>query len=108
MLMHCCRDVFAPLHGNARGAPLSIVSRVRYRGDVFTEPLPNNKLFRLSGVMSQYEGEVKNMEAYGANDDTSCRILSGCCKANIQNRILIFDLFHFYRTENIQIFLYPS
>jgi hypothetical protein len=29
--------------------------RVRFHGKLFTEPLPNNELFRLSGVMSQYE-----------------------------------------------------
>jgi hypothetical protein len=28
--------------------------RVHFRGDVFTEPLSSNELFRLSGVMSQY------------------------------------------------------
>jgi hypothetical protein len=31
-----------------------IVGRVRFRGNVFTEPLPSNEFFRLSGVMSQY------------------------------------------------------
>jgi hypothetical protein len=29
--------------------------RVHFRGNLFTEPLSNNELFRLSGVMSHYE-----------------------------------------------------
>jgi hypothetical protein len=33
----------------------SIVARARFRGNVFTELLPSNELFLLSGVMSQYE-----------------------------------------------------
>jgi hypothetical protein len=53
-------DVFtAPLRSNERGDDhrkhrFSIVARVRYRGNVFSEPLPSNELFWLSGVMSQY------------------------------------------------------
>jgi hypothetical protein len=61
LLFHCCRDVFtAPSRSNERGADhrklrSSIVARVRFQGNVFTEPLPSNELFRLSGVMSQYK-----------------------------------------------------
>jgi hypothetical protein len=49
----------APLRTNAHGADhrkhsSSIGERVRFCGNVFTEPLPSNELFRLSGVMSQY------------------------------------------------------
>jgi hypothetical protein len=57
MLIRCCRDVFtAPLRSNERGADhrkqrFSIVTRVPFRGDVFTEPLPSNEVF---GVMTQY------------------------------------------------------
>jgi hypothetical protein len=48
-----------PLRSNERGAGhrkyrSSIVARVRFSGKVFTEPLPSNELFRLSGIMSQY------------------------------------------------------
>jgi hypothetical protein len=64
MLIHCRRDVFtAPLHYNARGGDhrkhrTSRVARVRFRGNVFSEPLPSNELFRLSGVMSQYIQDI--------------------------------------------------
>jgi hypothetical protein len=60
MLIHCCRGVFsAPLRSNERGADdrkhwSSIFARVRFRGNVFAEPFLSNELFRLSGVMSQY------------------------------------------------------
>jgi hypothetical protein len=59
-LIHCCRYTFiASLHSNARGADhskhrFSIVARFRFRGNMFTEPLPSNKLFRLSGIISHY------------------------------------------------------
>jgi hypothetical protein len=59
-LIHCCRDVFtAPLLSNTRGANhrkhrSSVVARFRFSGNVFTEPLLSNKLFRLSGVMPLY------------------------------------------------------
>jgi hypothetical protein len=33
----------------------SIIARVRFRGNVFTELLPSSEPFRLSGVMSQYQ-----------------------------------------------------
>jgi hypothetical protein len=57
----------APLRSNDRGADhrkyrSSIASRVRFRENVFTEPLASNDLFRLSGVMSQYDG--KNLQAF--------------------------------------------
>jgi hypothetical protein len=57
----------APLRSNERGADhrkhcSSIVASVRFREYVFTEPLPSNELFPLSGVMSQYDG--KNLQAY--------------------------------------------
>jgi hypothetical protein len=43
---------------NARGANHrkhhSYIVRVRFRGNVFTEPLLSNELRQLSGVMSQY------------------------------------------------------
>jgi hypothetical protein len=60
MLIHCCRDVFTlPLRSKVRGADHEkhrsfIFALVRFRGNVFTEPLPNNELFQLSGVMSHY------------------------------------------------------
>jgi hypothetical protein len=60
VLIHCFRDVLtAPLRSNERGADhrkhsFFIVARVRFRGNVFTVPLPSNKLFRLSDVMSEY------------------------------------------------------
>jgi hypothetical protein len=60
MLIHYYKDVFtAPLHSNPRGADhrkylSSIVARVRFRGNILTEPLPSNELFVLSGVMSQH------------------------------------------------------
>jgi hypothetical protein len=60
ILIHCCRDVFtAPLRSSESGADhrehrFSIVACVLFCGNVFTEPLPSNKLFKLSGVMSQY------------------------------------------------------
>jgi hypothetical protein len=60
MLIYCCRDVFtASLLRNARGADhrkhrSSIVACVRFRGNVFTEPLLSNELLRLSGVISNY------------------------------------------------------
>jgi hypothetical protein len=49
----------ALLRSNERGAGHRkhrsfIVVRVRFRGNVFTESLPSNKLFLLSGVMSQH------------------------------------------------------
>jgi hypothetical protein len=49
----------APFRSNERDAyhrkyRSSIVALIRFRGNVFTEPLPNNELFRFSGVMSQY------------------------------------------------------
>jgi hypothetical protein len=31
-----------------------ILARIRFRGNLFTEPLPNSEPFQLSGVMSQY------------------------------------------------------
>jgi hypothetical protein len=48
-----------PLRSNERGPEhrkhrSSVVAHVRFRGNVFTEPLPSNELFRLLGVMSQY------------------------------------------------------
>jgi hypothetical protein len=51
--------IITPLRSNEHGADLrkhgsSIVARVRFRLYVFTEPLPSNELFKLSGVMSQY------------------------------------------------------
>jgi hypothetical protein len=61
VLIHCCKDVFtAPLLSNARGTDhrkdrSSIVACVRFRGNVFTVPLPSTELFWLSDVMSQYE-----------------------------------------------------
>jgi hypothetical protein len=60
MLIHCCRYVFnAPLPSKERGADHRkhrsyIVARVRFYGNVFTEPLLSNKPFRLSGVITQY------------------------------------------------------
>jgi hypothetical protein len=59
VLIHCCRDVYALLRSNERGVDhrkhrCSVAARVRFRGNVFTEPLPSNELFRLSGVISQY------------------------------------------------------
>jgi hypothetical protein len=60
ILIHCCTDVFtAPLRSNARCADYrkhrsSIVARVRFCGNVFTESLPSSEQFRLSGIMSQY------------------------------------------------------
>jgi hypothetical protein len=49
----------APFRSNKRGHDhrkhcFSIFARVSFRGNVFTEPLLSNGLFRLSGVMSQY------------------------------------------------------
>jgi hypothetical protein len=49
----------APLRSNKRGTGdrkhrSPIVAHVRFRGNMFTEPLPSNVIFRLSGVMSQY------------------------------------------------------
>jgi hypothetical protein len=49
----------APLRSNERGVDhtkhlSSIVEHVHFRENMFTEPLPSNELFRLSGVMSQY------------------------------------------------------
>jgi hypothetical protein len=58
VLIYCCRDVFtATLLSNERVADRrkqgsTLFARVRFRGNVFTAPLPSNKLFRLSGVMS--------------------------------------------------------
>jgi hypothetical protein len=58
-------DMFtSPLRSSERGADdrkhrTSIFARVRFRGNVFTEPLPSNELFRLSGVMSQYSIQVQ-------------------------------------------------
>jgi hypothetical protein len=55
-----CRDVFtAPLRSKESGADhrkhrSSIVVHVRFRGNMFTEPLHSNELFRLSGVMLLY------------------------------------------------------
>jgi uncharacterized protein YaaR (DUF327 family) len=48
-----------PLLSNERGAHhkkhiFSIFARVPFHGNVFTETLPSNKLFRFSGVISQY------------------------------------------------------
>jgi hypothetical protein len=60
VLIHCCRNVFtAPLRSNERELDHRkhrsfIVAPVRFLGNVFTERLPSNELFRLSGVMSQY------------------------------------------------------
>jgi hypothetical protein len=60
MLIHCFKDAFtAPLHSNERGADnrkhrSSTVARVRFRANMFAEPLSSNELFRLLGVMSQY------------------------------------------------------
>jgi hypothetical protein len=57
-MIHCCRDVFAvALRNNESGADhrehcSSIVARVRFRGNVFTESLPSNELFQLLGVIS--------------------------------------------------------
>jgi hypothetical protein len=53
----------ALLRRNERGADhikrrSSIVERVRFRGNVFTKPLPSNELFRISGVISQYISRV--------------------------------------------------
>jgi hypothetical protein len=62
LLIHCCKDVFtAPLLSKECGADhrkhrSSVVARGRFRGNVFTEPLPSRKLFRLSGVIAQYLG----------------------------------------------------
>jgi hypothetical protein len=45
----------APLHSNERGADhRKHHSSIVARGNVFTEPLPINEIFRLSGIMSQY------------------------------------------------------
>jgi hypothetical protein len=60
-MIHLCRDVFtALLHNNEGGADQrmlrpSIVASVHFRRNVFAEPLPNNELFLLSGVMSHYD-----------------------------------------------------
>jgi hypothetical protein len=43
------------LHGPCRKHRSSIVTRVHFRGNVFTEPLPSSELFWLSDVISQYE-----------------------------------------------------
>jgi hypothetical protein len=63
MLIHCCRDIFTtPLHSNEhdtdhRKHHSSIVARIYFHRKVFTEPLPRNELFQLSGIMSQYNLE---------------------------------------------------
>jgi hypothetical protein len=49
----------AQLSSNERGADhrkhfYSVSSRVRFDGNVFVDPLPSNKLFRLSRVMLHY------------------------------------------------------
>jgi hypothetical protein len=49
----------APLLNNARGEDhrkhcSSVVARIRFRGNVFAEPLPSNRLFRFLDVMLQY------------------------------------------------------
>jgi hypothetical protein len=49
----------APLQSKSRSADnrkpySSIVASVRFRKNAFTEPVPSNKLFQHSGVMSQY------------------------------------------------------
>jgi hypothetical protein len=49
----------APLRSNERGADhgkhrSSIFIPFRFRGKVFTEPLPNNEPSQLSGITSQY------------------------------------------------------
>jgi hypothetical protein len=73
MLIHCCRDVFtAQLRSNARGAYhrkhcSSIVARVRFRWNVFTESLPSSELFRLSGIMSQYSLGTDRIENIASN-----------------------------------------
>jgi hypothetical protein len=58
----------AQLRSNKRGANhrkhrSSMVARVRFRWNVFTETLPSIKIFQLLGVMSQYvsKGILKNI-----------------------------------------------
>jgi hypothetical protein len=59
--IHCCTDVFtAPLRSNKRCDEhikrcSSIFARVHFRRSMFTEPLPSNELFRVAGIMSQYD-----------------------------------------------------
>jgi hypothetical protein len=61
MLIHCCRNVFiVTLRREASSADhrkrrFYIVAPVRFRGNVFTESMPSNELFRLSGVTSPYK-----------------------------------------------------
>jgi hypothetical protein len=72
--LHCCRDVFtAPLRSNEYGTDhrkhrSSTVARVRFHGNVFTEPLPSNELFLLSGVMSQYCEEFYGQRVSGQQE----------------------------------------
>jgi hypothetical protein len=52
---HCVATRVARTYRERRS---SIFARVRFRGNVFTEPLTSSELFRLSGVMSQYESNI--------------------------------------------------
>jgi hypothetical protein len=73
MLIHLCRDVFtAPLRSNERVPDRrkhrsSIVVCVRFHMNLFTEQLFSNKLFWLSGVMSQYYVKWKSSVVTGKN-----------------------------------------
>jgi hypothetical protein len=54
----------APLRSKERGADhrkyrFYIVARVRFCGNVITEPLPSNELFRFSGIVSHFVMETR-------------------------------------------------
>jgi hypothetical protein len=71
---YCC--VFTdPLLGNGF---FCCCVRVHFRGNLITEPLPSNELFRLTGVMSQYSKFIVffafTLSRWGTNAANLCRI----------------------------------
>jgi hypothetical protein len=63
MVIHWWRDMFTKQlrntdHGKQR---CSIAAHVCFHRNVFTKPLPSNELFRLSGIISQYNLKLANM-----------------------------------------------
>jgi hypothetical protein len=63
---------------------------LRFRGNVFNEPLPSNGLLRISGVMSQYEAHFPRLNELSEQKlDTlkSCKAIS-CVEDKFKSNVL--------------------
>jgi hypothetical protein len=71
---------------------------LHFRGNLFTEPLPNNELFRLSDVVSQYSGKSRELRGLARNPCYFCSTNLNTCAS------MLIQFGWFIRDEYISFF----